>query len=163
MPQKTISAASLRSLMQGRWDTLYAELDGKAIPEAAFASNVLEYSGNTFKVEKAGVVAYEGTFLINTSTHPVEVVYIYSKSLFPLFLGGPRPGILQLEGDTLKTCMGALGCSAPTEFNTYLDSDSVLTIHRKSDKPKSVSQAAVSSGARPVAGLLSDSGDVAMW
>jgi uncharacterized protein (TIGR03067 family) len=140
MPSNRKDAASVLNAINGRWHCIYSELDGTASPEAAFANSVLEYSENTFKVEKAGVVAHEGTFTINTSSDPCGLVYIYSKSTIPIYLGGPRLGILQIEGDTLKTCLSALGYPAPRDFNTFLDSDSVLTIFRRS-QPKHVVEA----------------------
>lgn len=73
----------------------------------------MEIQGNEFKVEQNKAVNYEGTFTIGDGV-PAEIVLIYRKSTNPLFLGGPRPGIFQAEGDTLKWNFGAVGHSAPS-------------------------------------------------
>lgn len=125
-------AATLLNALQGRWKVVYSELDGQLTPVADWNGIILENSGNSFKVEKDGNVLHEGTFSFNIKVNPFEIVYIYSRST-PTYMGGPRAGIFQLEGDTLKTCMGAIGHPAPKSFNTFPDSECVLSIHQRTD------------------------------
>ena len=123
----TGSAELLKSL-QGRWKTVYTEIDGQLGPSEE--SQFLTYKDGTFTVEKNGKVAHEGRFSISTSCGPAEIVYIYTKS-FPIYLGGPRAGIVQLQGDTLKCCFAAVGHRPPGEFNTYPGAERVLTTHER--------------------------------
>src|SRR5262245_39326227 len=131
------AAESLLKRLEGRWVTIYTEVDGEAGPETAFSNTVMEHSGNKFKIEKAGTVAYEGTFFINESVKPVGIVLLYSKSINPAYLGGPRAGIIQLIGNTKKTNFSPIGFHAPTDFTTFPGSNSVLTAQRREGfKPK---------------------------
>src|SRR5262245_6046999 len=89
------SAESMIKSMQGRWRAVYSELDGEMTPVAEFSSIVMEHKGTDFVVEKNGKVVDEGRFSINTTVSPHELAYIYKKGP-DIFLGGPRPGIIQL-------------------------------------------------------------------
>jgi len=128
MNSKAADPAAFLKEMQGRWRTVYSEIDGQMGPEEK--DHFLIYKGNMFTVEKEGKVAHEGRFSFNTSYRPIHLVYIYSKS-FPIYLGGPRAGIVQLERDTIKCCFAAVGHLAPRDFNTFPGSESVLTIHER--------------------------------
>ncbi len=55
----------------------------------------------------------------------------YSKSTFEGNLGGPRVGIAQLVGDTLRTILPGVGYPPPKDFITYPDSDLVLAVHQR--------------------------------
>ena len=109
---------------------VYQERDGQNIPH----DEVMEFQDNTFKVLKGGNVEYEGTFTVGDAKAPFSMVLTYSKSAAPVFLGGPRPGIFQVEGDTFKCCCGAVGHPAPQDLNTYPESGSVLTVFERSPR-----------------------------
>ncbi len=126
MPSGVTSANSLT----GRWVAVYQELDGQNIPH----DEVMEFTDNTFKVLKGGRADYEGTFTVGGVKPPFSIVLTYSKSAQPVFLGGPRPGIFQVEGDTFKCCFGAIGHPAPNDLNTYPDSGFVLTVFERSPR-----------------------------
>jgi uncharacterized protein (TIGR03067 family) len=123
-----VDSTELLESMQGRWRTIYSEIDGQVGPEES--DHFLIYKEDKFTVEKGGKPAHEGRFSLNASQRPWELVYIYSKS-FPIYLGGPRAGILQLEGNTLKCCFALLGHPAPRDFNTFPGSQWVLTVHER--------------------------------
>jgi uncharacterized protein (TIGR03067 family) len=121
---------SILDSLQGRWRVVYSELNGEMTPVDEFSTIVIENKGDRFSVEKNGTVAAEGKYSVNVSVTPHEIVYIYSKGA-EVFLGAPRAGVLQLEGETLKTCLGAVGQRPPNSFNTVPDSDAVLSIHQR--------------------------------
>jgi uncharacterized protein (TIGR03067 family) len=131
MPYTAADGAALVSALQGRWKPIYQEVDGQMVPPAEFATTVVELNGNEFKVEKHGTVEYDGLFTIDPLTSPMEISLIYKKSSKPIFLGGPRPGLFQLEGDTLKWCFGPIGLPRPKGLNTFPGSESVLSIYQK--------------------------------
>jgi uncharacterized protein (TIGR03067 family) len=118
------SALTSANALTGKWVAVYQELGGQIVPN----DEVMEFNGNTFKVEKGGNVAYEGTFTVGGAKAPFSMVLTYSTSAQPIFLGGTRPGIFQVEGNTFKCCFGAIGHSAPDDLNTYPGSGSVLTV-----------------------------------
>ncbi|HEX3229722.1 MAG TPA: TIGR03067 domain-containing protein [Pyrinomonadaceae bacterium] len=128
---------ALVETMQGRWKHVYSEIDGQAGP--LDKHNVLTYSEDKFSLEKDGKVAHEGKFTLDVTRNPSEIVYIYSKS-FPIYMGAPRAGILQIEGNTLKCCFAPLGQPAPKDFNTFPNSERVLSIYQKLDKDNNVDQ-----------------------
>lgn len=126
--------ASLMSSLRGPWQALYSEVDGQVTPSAEFATTTMRHEGDKFIVEKKGAIAYEGNFSIDPTVTPHEIVYIYKKSEKDVFVGGPRPGIFQLEGDTLKLCFALIGHRTPRDFNTFPGSDLVLTVFERSGK-----------------------------
>jgi uncharacterized protein (TIGR03067 family) len=119
--------ATATSALAGRWQAIYQELEG----ESADHDDIIEFDQNTFKIEKSGSVEYEGSFSVGGERAPFSMVLFYSRSPKAFFLGGPRPGIFQVEGDTFKCCFGAIGHPAPTVLNSYPGSASVLTIFRR--------------------------------
>jgi len=125
--------ASVLDALQGRWKPVYQEVDGQMVSSAISAATVVEISGNQFKVLKDGKVSYEGNFNIAVNPDPVpwDIALIYKNSTQPDFLGGPRPGIFQVEGDTLKWCFNPIGLPRPKSLNTYPDSGGVLSIYQR--------------------------------
>jgi uncharacterized protein (TIGR03067 family) len=128
-----VKASSVFDSLQGRWKPVYQEVDGQLVSPAISAATVVEIHDTEFKVLKDGKVSYEGTFTIavNPDPMPWDIALIYKTSLQPAFLGGPRPGIFQVEGDTLKWCFGQVGQSRPKSLNTYPDSGGVLSIYQR--------------------------------
>lgn len=116
--------------LTGRWVAVYQEVEGQNVPH----DEVMEFKESTFKVLKGSKVEYEGTFTLGGSTVPFSMALTYSKSAQPVFLGGPRPGIFQVEGDTFKCCFGAIGHPAPRDMNTYPESGSVLTVFERNPR-----------------------------
>jgi len=129
------TAVEAANTLSGKWVAVYQEIDGQNIPH----DEVMEFHDNTFKVLKGSTTTYEGTFTVGGTKSPFSIVLTYSKSAQPVFLGGPRPGIFQVDGDTFKCCFGVIGHPAPHELNTYPDSGSVLTVFERS--PRSAKQA----------------------
>jgi uncharacterized protein (TIGR03067 family) len=130
MAQTSATAVSSHSL-DGRWKVIYSEVEGEMVPDSIIGTAFLEIQSHVFKVEKNGVIEYEGRLTTNPSTYPNEIILIYEKSAKPGFLGGPRPGIYQVEGNTFKTCFGMIGHSFPKELSTYPGSQSALSVHLK--------------------------------
>jgi uncharacterized protein (TIGR03067 family) len=125
-----MSAVTSANKLTGRWGAVYQELDGQNVPH----DEVMEFQENTFKVLKGRNVEYEGTFTVGGTKPPFSIVLTYSKSAQPIFLGGPRPGIFQVEGDTFKCCFGGIGHPAPHDLNTYPGSGFVLTVFERSPR-----------------------------
>jgi uncharacterized protein (TIGR03067 family) len=131
MPFTATEEAELLRALHGRWRPSYQEVDGEMVSPAVSAATMVELQGDEFKVEKNGVVAYEGIFTLDPLASPMQVVLIYKTSGNPLFLGGPRPGVFQVEGDTLKWCFALPGHSVPAGLNTSPGSRSVLSIYQR--------------------------------
>lgn len=133
------------SELEGRWQAEYNEVDGRFVGSVP---NVIELRGSQFKVHQSEKVTYEGTFTIGPVRDQdyglTEIVLTYSKSANPLYLGGPRAGLFQLHGDTLKWTFGAVGHSAPKQLNTYPGSESVLSVYVKEGLKPNVAERRVS-------------------
>jgi hypothetical protein len=124
--------AAAKQALEGRWRAEYNEVDGRFV---GHLPNVIELRDNQFKVYQDEKVTYEGKFTIGPIRDyreaPSEIVLTYTKSANPLYLGGPRAGLFQLYGDTLKWTFGAVGHSAPAQLNTFPGSESVLSVYVK--------------------------------
>jgi uncharacterized protein (TIGR03067 family) len=131
---------SLLKVMQGSWKHVYSEINGQAGPEEK--AQRMTYNEDAFTVEKDGKVAHEGKFTLDVTHSPCQIVYIYSKS-FPIYMGAPRAGIIQIEGNTMKCCFAPLGQPAPKDFNTFPDSERVLSIYQKLGKDNTVDQSLI--------------------
>ena len=117
MNSTPVDAAALAKLTQGRWKTRYTEIDGEMGPDED--DHFLIYKGDAFVVEKGGKIAHEGTFkIVTAAVSPTQIAYTYTKS-FPVYLGAPRAGIIQLEVDALKCCFAPLREPAPKTFSTF--------------------------------------------
>jgi hypothetical protein len=118
--------------LQGSWRASYYEINGLFVSRTP---TVLELKDNQFKVYQDDKATYEGTFSIgpirDRREASSEIALTYTKSANPLFLDGKRLGLFQLYGDTLKWTFGAVGHSAPTQFNTFPGSESVLSVYVK--------------------------------
>jgi uncharacterized protein (TIGR03067 family) len=135
MPSTTEYWAGVINALQGRWKPVYQEVDGEMGPPSVAAATVVEIQGNEFKVLKDGAVAYDGFFTITTPSIPIpppwDIALVYKNSRNPIFLGGPRPGVFQIEGDTLKWCFTPIGQPPPKGLNTYPGSEAVLSIYQR--------------------------------
>jgi uncharacterized protein (TIGR03067 family) len=131
MPTTVADVVALLGALQGRWIPVYQEIDGQAVPKADFATTVVEIQSNEFKVIKAGTVAYDGLFTLDPLSSPNGIALIYKKSTQPILLGGARPGVFQIEGDTLKWCFGAVGQSRPEGLNTFPGAEAVFSIYQR--------------------------------
>jgi uncharacterized protein (TIGR03067 family) len=150
MPATALDPVASFTALQGRWTSVYQEIDGQMATHAVNVAEVMEFQGTEFKVEKNGRAEYEGTFTISGLTSPFSIVLIYRTSAQPLFLGGPRPGVFQVEGDTFKCCFGSIGQPRPRALNTFPGSESVLTIfhrHGARAQPAAQQRASVLHGA----------------
>jgi uncharacterized protein (TIGR03067 family) len=136
-----MSAVTAASRLTGRWVGVYQELDGQNVPH----DEVMEFQGNTFRVMKGGNAEYEGTFTVAGAEIPFSIALTYSTSAQPIFLGGPRPGIFQVEGDTFKCCFGGIGHPPPECLNTYPGSGLVLTVFERSPRTRQA-QALITEG-----------------
>jgi uncharacterized protein (TIGR03067 family) len=131
MARTPVDVGSLVSGLHGHWSIVYQEIDGEMLPSTYNADHILEIQGSDFKIEINGSLAYDGTFSIDATASPHQIVLDYKTSANPVFKNGPRPGVFQLEGNTLKWCFSVPGRQGPTTLNTVPGSDSVLTIlHR---------------------------------
>jgi uncharacterized protein (TIGR03067 family) len=122
--------------LQGDWRAVFSEFNGEMTPVGDFSTIVLTHKDNNFSVAKNGKVLHEGRYSLNTAVKPHVIALTYTKSANEAFLGGPRVGIAQLVGDTLKTVFPPVGQEPPKDFTTFPDSDLVLTVFQRAGSEK---------------------------
>jgi uncharacterized protein (TIGR03067 family) len=131
MSSPATQPSNVLDALQGRWRPVYQEVEGQMVAATEYASVVMELQTSGFTIEKGGTAAYTGTFTLLTATAPAQISLMYQTSLHPIFQGGPRAGVFQLEGDTLKTCFAPVGHPAPSSLNTFPGSGSVFSIYQR--------------------------------
>jgi len=113
--------------LQGEWETIAVEINGKALDKADFKGDLLYVKSNTYVLTSAKK-SMAGTFLIDPLKKPrtisTEVTSGDNKGVKSL-------GIYELSGDTWKLCYVTAPNKRPTEFKTEPGSMRALVIYRK--------------------------------
>lgn len=113
-----ISAADLRSL-QGAWEQVYLEVDGKANPsndEHTAPGALTTFSGKHFFVRRSdGVLLLEGVFELDATTSPKSITWI--DCVGP-DAGKRLPASYVLEGDRFTFIAADEGSPRPLVFRT---------------------------------------------
>src|ERR1051326_7071509 len=110
---------------QGTWQLVSAENDGKVLPEEQVKQIRVVIEGNTHTVyfgDKA--VAEKIEFRIDPTKKPKEVTDTLKD-------GKEIRGIYELDGDTLRSCVGAPGKDRPTEFTGKAGSGQTLRVFKR--------------------------------
>jgi uncharacterized protein (TIGR03067 family) len=100
--------------MEGTWEFVDLEVDGRAMPAPAFASSRMLIDGDRFRMESSEA-NYEGIFTIDVEKAPYKIDIE--------FIEGPEAGnwsygIFELNGDSFRICLGLTGESRPRSFST---------------------------------------------
>lgn len=116
--------------LTGSWRAVYSEINGEMSSVAHFSTIKITFRKDKFEIESDGKIKHLGTYNLNCDVSPAQITYTYEKSSF-YKTNTPRIGIVQLNGDTLKDCLGAIGDKPPRAFNSKAGSGKVLTIHQR--------------------------------
>lgn len=114
-PEGDSSQSDLAKL-EGDWTTKSFLLGGGPLPkEKQYPDRVMTIKGNEFSEVRGGKVAVRGTIKIDSSKDPKWLDATFTQ-------GGPTGetihGIYQLDGDTLKVCIGTPEDERPTKFES---------------------------------------------
>ena len=119
-----------RDRLQGTWDSVSTESNGKAIPLANFP---LTIEGNRFTMGDRGLNwgnPLHGTFTLDPEKQPKAIDLVQDWGI-----PGQRPqrvpAIYELNGGTLKICSADPGHKRPTDFTTKPGSGRVLMVYRR--------------------------------
>jgi uncharacterized protein (TIGR03067 family) len=117
------NAKSDHAALQGDWRVILAEDSGRASSQDALRDTRVSIKHDEFVMEIAGRKNVS-TFKLDPSTSP--------KSIDLKAAGRTRPGIYDLQGDTLRICVSEAADSRPTVFDSQPGSvnDVVLTLKR---------------------------------
>jgi uncharacterized protein (TIGR03067 family) len=120
--------AQLRAF-EGEWQFDALEVDGTAMPAAAFEQSRMLIDGDRFRMASPEA-SYEGIFTIDVEATPAHIDIE--------FVAGPEAGnwsygIFELDGDALTICLGLVGAARPERFATTRGSGHALErLHRAS-------------------------------
>jgi len=112
-PQLGRHVEQLRAL-EGTWSFAHLEIDGQAMPGAAFQASRLLIDGDRFRTESPEAT-YEGAFTINVEAEPHEIDID--------FVAGPEAGnrnmgVFRLNDDQLEICLDMNGKTRPPKFRS---------------------------------------------
>src|SRR3954463_10912461 len=103
----TLSSPSL----EGRWQPVYAELDGEEAPRMMLEKMEIELLNGEYAVRFGGITADQGSYTIDAEGHPTLAAMIGPNA------GKTIPSIFKFAGNTLSICYG-LGGVRPVKFTT---------------------------------------------
>lgn len=112
--------------LEGRWQPVYAEMDGEEAPKIALEKMELQLAGGEYAVRFGGVTADQGTYEIEAEGHLTLAGMIGPNA------GRTIPGIFKLAGNTLSICYG-LGGARPQKFSTQGGAQFYLVNYQRKD------------------------------
>ncbi len=109
------TAGSDKDRLQGTWQAVSSQNDGRDDPDAQ--AHRLTFAGETFTIRRDGHVMIKGTFRIDPDKKPKTIDMILTEAPRDDQRGKTALGIYELDGDTLKWCVGRPGeGERPKEF-----------------------------------------------
>jgi uncharacterized protein (TIGR03067 family) len=110
--------------LEGRWQPVYAELDGEEAPKMMLDKMEIEFNGGEYAVRFGGQTADQGSYTLDAEGHLTLAGMIGPNA------GKSIPGIYKFAGDTLSICYG-LGGTRPRKFATQGEEQLYLANYRK--------------------------------
>jgi uncharacterized protein (TIGR03067 family) len=101
--------------LQGEWEVVSAERDGKTIPPEQFKTERITIQGDLMTVTKDGKVLQRSKRVLDPSTTPKSFVCEVMEGVNK---GDKCHGIYEVEGDTFKECRVKADKERPREFSS---------------------------------------------
>jgi len=100
--------------MEGVWEYVDLEVDGRKMPASLSASSRLLIDGDRFRMESPEA-NFEGIFTIDVEKVPnrIDIEFVEGPEA-----GNWSYGIFELDGDHFKICLGLTGAERPEDFVT---------------------------------------------
>ena len=116
--------------LQGRWQIVTLEMDGRAVPSGIFADAKIIIEGNNFATAGMGA-SYSGKISLDQTSHPKKFDVNFSDGPHA---GKASLGLYILEQDQWTLCIGLAGYERPVDFRTSPQSGHALeTLRREID------------------------------
>jgi uncharacterized protein (TIGR03067 family) len=113
--------------LQGTWDLVYFEQDGKEVKLQGETKTVI--TGDKFVVKRGDTVIAGGIFKLDPSKKPKAVDTTYTEGPDK---GKTFKGIYQLDGDMEKFCRaGSPEDARPTEFKTRSGTSAIVAVYKR--------------------------------
>jgi uncharacterized protein (TIGR03067 family) len=114
--------------LQGTWQLVSAESDGKATPDDQVKKVRIVIQGAKHSVYVGNQsVAKDVPFTIDPTKKPKEVTDLLPN-------GKELKGIYELDGDTLRSCVAPVGKDRPTEFTAAAGSGQTLRVFKRAKR-----------------------------
>ena len=119
------------ALLEGEWAMVSAERDGEAVPEdqAKLARRVAKDGVSTVTV--GDMVVMKSKFTIDPAKKPKAIDF---EGLEGPAAGQKLHGIYELDGDTVKFCLGPADKDRPTEFSAKEGSGRMMSVWKRVKK-----------------------------
>jgi uncharacterized protein (TIGR03067 family) len=118
--------------MEGYWEFVDMEVDGRPYPAAMFANSRMLIDGDRFRMESPEA-NYEGIFTIDVEAEPhhLDIEFVEGPEA-----GNWSYGIFEVDGDRFKICLGLVGADRPKKFATSPQSGHALETLRRASKAR---------------------------
>ena len=113
------------SSVEGRWQPLYAELDGEQAPTEVLAQTEFELTAGAYTVRFGGIAADTGAFEVESAPHHLTLRGTAGPNA-----GRTIPCLFKFIEDTLMICYG-LGGTRPRNFRTAPGAQLYLVTYRR--------------------------------
>jgi uncharacterized protein (TIGR03067 family) len=130
----------LLNALQGEWQFVFLQVDGRDMPANLTESGRLLIDGNRFRMESPEA-NYDGEFsIVVDEPHRIDIEFVEGPEA-----GNSCMGIFELSGDQLTMCIGLVGASRPAAFKTTKGSGHALERLRRASADR---QSRVTGGTR---------------
>lgn len=111
--------------LPGRWQPLYAELDGEQAPAEVLAQTEFELAAGIYTVRFGRIAADTGSYTLEATPHHLTLHGAIGPNA-----GRTIPCLYKFVDDTLMICFG-LGGTRPASFRTAPSSQLYLCTYRR--------------------------------
>lgn len=111
--------------LPGRWQPLYAELDGEQAPAEVLAQTEFEFTADTYTVRFGRVASDTGTYTVESTPHHLSLHGAIGPNA-----GRTIPCLYKFIEDTLMICYGLSG-TRPKNFRTAPGAQLYLVTYRR--------------------------------
>ena len=117
----------LAEALAGRWDFASLEVDGVAMPPAAFCDSHMLIEGERFRM-LSPEADYEGVFAVDATCTPAQIDIHFQQGPEA---GNTCLGLVDLDGETVRFCLALGSAGRPTAFVTTPGSGHALELLRR--------------------------------
>jgi len=113
--------------LQGRWQIVALEVDGREVSKDSFADARIIVDGNDYATAGMGA-SYSGKILLDQTSHPKKFDLNFSDGPHA---GKASLGLYMLDQDQWTICVGFAGYERPVDFRTSPQSGHALETLRR--------------------------------
>jgi uncharacterized protein (TIGR03067 family) len=112
------------SSLEGRWQPVYAELDGEEAPKMMLDKMEIEFTSAEYAVRFGGMTADQGSYVLDAEGQLTLAGMIGPNA------GKTIPSIFKFSGEQLSICYGLAG-ARPSKFTTRGGTQLYLVMYQR--------------------------------